>query len=130
MQERVTSTDQEFFDIILQHNPDQMSVGVGLVTDENGANFIESLYAGSEMPMKIGKAFFKVRREDFEDHIEFQDRLEEANFYTVLGRDILDAIAEASQDKNGVFTWLDRPATNRLIRLLRKARDESFGRDE
>lgn len=32
--------------------------------------------------------------------------------------------------EGGIFIQLDRPGINRLIRYLRRARDQTFGRDE
>lgn len=37
---------------------------------------------------------------------------------------------EGSDEANGQFVNLDRPQLNRLIRVLRRARDAAYGRDE
>lgn len=80
--------------------------------------------------VRIGRIFFDKRRQDFEKHIDFKSLDDQNYFYRQLGRDILDSVTNASDVDGSYWTWLDRPAVNRLIRLLRKARDNAFGRDE
>jgi len=130
MQERV-NPHGDFADVVVQWNNDLMSVGLGLEPRSTtpALHFVDAIYGGVPSQTKIGKIFFEKRRQDFEEHIDFQSSDEEAEFYNALGRDILDAVT-GSSTMDGLWTWLDRPGTNRLIRLLRKARDASFGRDE
>jgi len=131
MQERITPQGNDFAEIVVQWNPDHMSVGIGLEprSEVPSQHFIDAIYGGVPSQTKIGKIFFEKRRQDFEEHIDFRSSDEEAEFYNHIGRDILDAVT-GSSSMDGLWTWLDRPGTNRLVRLLRKARDASFGRDE
>lgn len=56
----------------------------------------------------------------------------------VAGEQLQAAVAELAeaiehieaQERHGWFAWLDRSAVNALIRNLRRARDQAFGRDE
>lgn len=48
----------------------------------------------------------------------------------IIGRHVLDAVTGASEGYTGWYTHLDRGAVQRLIRLLRKARDAAWGADE
>ena len=66
---------------------------------------------------------------------EFIDMQEDAIF-RARGRALLDVI-EASQTNpgsgpsyTGVWSTLNREGVNRLIRVLRRARDQAYGRDE
>lgn len=47
-----------------------------------------------------------------------------------VGQAILDALDVIAPTYRGLWATIDRADCNRLIRLLRKARDASFGRDE
>lgn len=47
-----------------------------------------------------------------------------------LGHDLLNFIQAVSPTFRGVWSTLDRRACNDLIRVLRRARDSAFGRDE
>lgn len=42
----------------------------------------------------------------------------------------MDPDAELGSRESGLYVDLDRGGINNLIRLLRKARDQAFGRDE
>lgn len=131
MQERITATD-DFPQVVVQYNKELMAIGIGLepTSPVPNAHLIDAIYGGVPNQTKIGKIFFDKRRQDFEEHMDFRDSDEESEFFNSLGRDILDAVTGSQAGMDGLWTWLDRPATNRLIRLLRKARDNAFGRDE
>jgi hypothetical protein len=131
MQERVTPHGDDFAEVVVQWNNDLMSVGLGLEPRSvvPGLHFVDAIYGGVPSQTQIGKIFFEKRRQDFEEHMDFATSDAEAEFYNQLGRDILDAVT-GSSTTDGIWTWLERSGTNRLIRLLRKARDASFGRDE
>ena len=91
---------------------------------------MDAIYGGVPSQTKIGQLFYEsefCRRMDLGQDFKTSDQ--EAEFMNDLGRQILDAVTGSSA-LNGIWTWLDRPGVNRLIRLLRKARDSSFGRDE
>jgi hypothetical protein len=51
-----------------------------------------------------------------------------------LGRAIVEVIATAASNPDGpysgLYATLDRAASNRLVRAVRKARDAAYGRDE
>lgn len=48
-----------------------------------------------------------------------------------LGLMVCHAAANATQlSTPGIWSWFDRPAMNRLVRLVRRARTEVFGADE
>lgn len=47
-----------------------------------------------------------------------------------LGRRVLDAIEGSALSHTGLWATLDRAGINRLVRLLRRARDAAYGRDE
>lgn len=131
MRERITPSGDEFPEVSIQWDKDRGPVGIGVEprSEIPSAHFIDAMYGGVPSQTAIGKLFFEKRRQDFQEHMDFQDRDSEAEFYNTLGRDILDSVT-GSSSMNGIWTWLERPAVNRMIRILRKARDESFGRDE
>jgi len=47
-----------------------------------------------------------------------------------VGRNLLNALDAAGMCYSGLWTIFGREECNRLIRLLRRARDSAFGRDE
>lgn len=47
-----------------------------------------------------------------------------------IGENVLNAIDVIAPTYRGLWADLDRAGVNRLIRILRKARDAAFGRDE
>jgi len=121
----VTSTD-----VLVQYNRELQSVGIGLqpISAVPDLHFIDALYGEAPQQTAIGQLFFEKRGLDLElDPPKDSDG--EAEFFNQLGRDILDSIT-GSSDVCGIWTWLDRPGINRFIRILRKARDTAFGRDE
>lgn len=131
MQERISPSDDFTTDVVVQYTRDRALVGIGLEPQSNvpNAHFVDAIYGGVPSQTVIGKIFFEKRRQDFQEHLDFQTSDDEAEFFNLLGRDILDSVT-GSSSLDGLWTQLDRPGTNRLIRLLRKARDISFGRDE
>lgn len=134
MQERVNVRNDKGLraaDLVVQWHPDQMMVGLGMELPDDIPNrhFVDAVYGNVPCQTKIGKIFFQRRRQDFPENIDFQTSDQEAEFFNQLGRDILDAVT-GSELSDGLWTWMDRPHINRLIRLLRKARDAAFGRDE
>lgn len=131
MQERITPLNDGFAEVVVQYNRDHGTVGIGLEPRSAvpGVHFVDAIYGGVPSQTAIGKIFFNNRRQDFEEHIDFKSSDEEAEFFNQLGRDILDAVT-GSSSMDGLWTWLDRPGVNRMVRILRKARDVTFGRDE
>lgn len=134
MQERVNvhnDSGMRRADLVVQWHPDQNLVGLGmeLPDDVPERHFVDAVYGNVPSQTKIGKIFFQRRRELFPEPLDFVTSDQEAEFYNQLGRDILDAVT-GSEINDGLWTWMLRPQLNRLIRLLRKARNSAFGADE
>ncbi len=134
MQEKVSGSAAYQPSIIVQHNADQMSVGLGLEQDSSKPDhhLIDQIYGDNLIQIKIGKRLIDKLSSEIEWGLKLPDFLDndmQDDFYCRIGRITLDSVT-GSTPFNSQFTWLDRPGVNRLIRLLRKARDVSFGRDE
>lgn len=133
MQERVTPVGDDIPDLIVQFNHDLEQVGIGMEPrkDVPSKHMIDQIYGNANTQTMIGKIFRERIKED--RHIDIHEGYSAANAEEVLdnqlGRMILDAVT-GSVALDGWWTWLDRPACNRLIRLIKKARDTAFGRDE
>lgn len=138
MQERVTSTNnRDFPDLIVQFSSDLGTLGIGLEPsiDVPSKHMIDQIYGASPYQLsEIGRLFNSAAicraHELGWNEQDFGTSDEEDEFYAQLGRVILDVVIESQPGANGWWTWLDRPAANRLIRLVRKGRDITFGRDE
>lgn len=64
---------------------------------------------------------------DHDGHVQVALKVPRAYLETLLR----DDVASSFGDQQGVFSpVLDRMALNRMIRVLRKARDQAYGRDE
>ncbi len=133
MKERITPEDQASYYLLVQWNPGLASVGVGLESriDQPTLHFIDQVYGGTTTQTEIGRILFKLLREDFgfvpEDSVDDDAA---AEYMNKLGRACLDAVTGSTAGVDGLWTWFNRSAINRTIRLLRKARDSAFGRDE
>ena len=132
--EKITAQHNEGLrsaDLVVQWTPGLNYVGIGLEHDASQPNhhFIDQIYGDVPTRTKIGQIFNGRMNELGWDMPEFETSDKEAEWFANLGRAVLDAIT-GSSETNGSWTWFDRPAINRLIRLLRKARDNAFGRDE
>ena len=132
--------ESDFADVLIQHAKDYPGVGVGLEPNSEypgRMHFVDAIYGGSPNQTEIGKIFCeRVKQENDLNPPgkeftvpDFEDSDAEAEWYNALGRAILDSVTGSSSDAS-LWTWLDRPGVNRLIRILRKARDTAFGRDE
>lgn len=131
MQERVEGTSPEQPTVVVQFGHPSPDVGVGLESMGPGVETLLYDYAeaiGAQLAAnlsEIGRAIsdeFSDRKNSAHD-IEFDD--------TLFGSMIIEAIAlQVSMGEATMFTRMERGSVNRLIRLLRKARDTSFGRDE
>lgn len=133
MQQVVTSQNHEFQDVIIQHEKDQMSVGVGLAYSGKSGTHPLDIYSHAETQEVIGRLFSE--RLNSSPYVgfstpEFKDSSEEKGFYQSIGSSMIRCIRDSTTAGDQLWTWLDRPGTNRLIRLLRNARDAAFGRDE
>lgn len=132
MQERVTAQEADLFDIVIQFGQDQGMLGLGLEPrkDIPSKHFVDAIYGDVPNQTRIGKIFFDQLREcDLSKQTTFASSDAEAEYFNNLGRRILDAVT-GSTPADGLWTWLSRPASNRLIRLIRNGRDKCFGRDE
>lgn len=125
-----TSPEDQPAALAVQWNPDPMQVSVGInrldacliLSDYAEVLGAQVQYYLSEIGRVVSDEFAKPESNSAHD-IEFTDR--------VLGEMILNAIAEQVHvDEQSFYVHLERGSTNRLIRLLRKARDSAFGRDE
>jgi hypothetical protein len=133
MREIVTPSDHEFSQLVVQYNRDLASVGVGLEPQGEvpGLHFVDAIYGSVPTQTEIGRIFAERIKKDrgIDIHAGYSEANAESVLNNELGRMILDAVT-GSSNLDGVWTWLDRAGVNRLVRLLRKARDAAFGRDE
>jgi len=83
----------------------------------SGLDLVEDLYGSCGSMEAIGKALHYAYNSG-----GFSPSLEQA------GRQVLDIVTGVAT-YNGIWSTLDRDAVNRLIRVLRKARDQAFGAD-
>lgn len=133
MLERITPVEHNNHEVVIQHEKDHMQVGLGLEPrgDVPSQHFIDAIYGGVPSQTKIGTIFRERLLQD--RGVNIHEGYAKANAQHILddeiGRMILDAVT-GSTTSDGLWTWLDRAGVNRLIRLLRKARDNAFGRDE
>lgn len=130
MQERVTAQSEDFVDIVVQFHPDHGSLGIGLEPHGGQHHFVDSIYGG-ENQVRIAKIFCDKMDVLNLEHAApvFANEEAEERWLNELGRSILDSVT-GSTPAEGVWTWLTRAGSNRLIRLVRKGRDTTFGRDE
>lgn len=117
-------------EIYVQWDHDGLAVDVCI---KNDFAIIDVLYG--QHAEEIGRKFYSDMQQDnglLELTVyNFKTQAEEDAYFEKLGRQILTStIAVAPLNATSYWGRLDRPGINRLIRLLRKARDASFGRDE
>lgn len=135
MRERITPTSDDMPEIVIQYDKDRGPVGIGLEprTTVPSQHFVDAIYGDVPTQTKIGKIFWESKSKTVGDTmfnaLDFRDAESEADFYNTLGRAILDAVTGSSSTA-ALWTWFDRPAVNRMVRILRKARDITFGKDE
>lgn len=129
MQERVHPVGHDFADIVVQFGTQLNQVGVGIEPNVHipQKHIIDQMYGDVSTQTEIGRIFY-TENKGFPLVVPTSPD-EEAEYFNSLGRCILDSVT-GSKVNDGFWTWFDRPQINRLIRLLRKARDASFGRDE
>lgn len=140
MQESVTADpfgpdDINHREVVVQWEMDQNLVSLGLKNPE-GFSLVDTLYSGSVRA--IGRQFYDgMRQIEYFDAMttpDFRSKDEEDEYFQLLGRHILDTVVMSETGISGPYNsyWanLNRAGVNRLIRLLRKARDSAFGRDE
>lgn len=132
MQERISPVGNNSYpELLIQHEATHDLVGLGMEpsSDVPGLHFLDALYGGAPNQTEIGKILAGRFNELGIVIREFPTSDIEVEWYNNLGRAVLDAVGGSNSDAS-LWTWLDRPAVNRMIRLLRKARDNAFGRDE
>lgn len=136
MKERISPIQHESIpnlpDVVVDYHPDLMQVGLGLEmpSDVADVHFVDAIYGGVPSQTKIGKLLVeKMSHLGVTTLPDHRTSDEEAEWFNQLGRAVLDSIT-GSSTTTSLHTWFDRPAVNRLIRILRKARDLSFGKDE
>lgn len=133
MQERISAISggegRPFPDVVVQFDANLGTVGIG-IEGTDGRSLVDTLYA--EHATEIGRILRERLKAD--RSLDVHDGYQNANAQHVLdaelGRIALDAVTGSTGDYAGYWTWFERPQTNRLIRLLRKARDITFGKDE
>lgn len=143
MQDHISSTnEQNFPDVVVQYYSNLDSVGIGLkkTTDVPTKHFLDDLYGDVPTQSEIGRMFIEnlLHSQLTSEHyplgfkVLLDEKLtpeQESAWHNEVGRAILNAITDSTED-NGWWTWVDRASINRMIRILRKARDTTFGRDE
>jgi len=99
-----------------------MQIGV---EEEAGFSLVTALYGDPETCRLIGLAVAA--------HCEV-GVVRGMDAFMALGRDVLNIVEGSASSPNGSYTgvWvtLSRQGANRLIRVLRRARDAAYGRDE
>lgn len=125
-----TSPEADESKVAVEYHPNSMQVSVGvegldaveILSDWSEAIGAQVQYELSEIGRVVSDEFAKPESNPAHD-VVFNDAL--------LGEIILSSIAQqVAVREQAWFVPLERSSTNRLIRLLRKARDSAFGRDE
>jgi hypothetical protein len=105
-----------------------MDMQVGIATHDD-RHLVDYIYADEQV--QIGRLLFKrlVEALDIPPR-DFRTSEAEAEFMNALGREALDAVTGSTPFGTSVWWTPTRHQVNMLIRLLRRARDAAFGRDE
>lgn len=102
-------------------------------------SIVDALYGDAPTQTQIGRLLVATLTDTdnglavaLREHEDAQDSDTEAEALNRIGRIVLDCVtgSSAAGGYTSLWTHLDRPAINRLIRLARTARDKAFGRDE
>lgn len=101
-------------------------VQVGISAD-NDHHLVDVIYGGPQGETAVGD-LFKQRVEQEQRHA-LAEALGDVDDQ-VLGRWILDSVTGSTPYGGSIWWHPGRLQINALIRLLRKARDAAFGRDE
>lgn len=139
MKERITGQNNDGMrsaDVVVQWHSNLQYVGIGIEHDSSKPeHFLDQIYSNAPTLTDIGRILNSRMNEFGWDIREFNtdelgtSSVAKEEWYAAFGRAVLDAVSESTPDP-GLWSWFDRPAVNRLVRLLRKARDNAFGRDE
>lgn len=116
------------YDVKVGWQPDR-DVQVGVVT--TAPTLLRQLYSEPTMLETIGldlKARFGI---EISDDLTNEEKSEAMRQIAIAARDAFDNVSfDPDGPYLGVWSTLDRAGCNRLIRVLRRARDAAFGRDE
>jgi len=93
------------------------SAQVGIEVSSLKMSLFEQLLGSDETLMLIGNAAIDAIDVSIGDPAD-------------VGSQILDLIDEVTGGYRGIWSNIDRHGCNDLIRFLRRARDQAFGRDE
>ena len=141
MQQKVTGQHEDFPTLVIQYDRDMNTVGIGIeeratLPGEKPAQSTHPLWAlyGEPGMLRDAGCFLATMAKSGEfdfsmDIPDFQTSDQENTWYECLGHAMLVSVRKSNPACDSWWTWLDRPATNRLIRLLRQARDAAFGAD-
>lgn len=115
------------FDVRVGWQPDSyVQVGVELSGDEV---ILERLYGNRDVLREVGRTMLDAIVKLDPLPLTTDEQVDAACDAT--GRAVLEAVAAAgSEEFKGLWSTLDRDGCNRLIKVLRRARDSAFGRDE
>lgn len=132
--EKINGTERDGYDVQVGWHPDATDVQLGVETTD-GRSLLTTLYGSGPNLERIGRTVAAIGRKPLTD----DDAL-------AFGREVLDVIeggievsasGEVLHAEHGghlafssVWSRLDRHGCNRLIRMLRRARDTAFGSDE
>lgn len=138
MQERVKRSDDRFSTngLVVQWQPDLMEVVVGVERIQQPKTWVERAYENHGELQRLGKELSLALHYDPKYHdfstLDFPSSDVERDFQIKLGMAMTVVMNKVQRDMgidDAQYAGLDRPGVNRLIRLLRKARDAAFGAD-
>lgn len=117
-----------------------VQIGVETVEQSDGQHhLIDQIYGDAPTLTAIGRTLIaRLRDYDPAEHdgesligpVDFKDSDTEAQWYAGVGRDVLDAVTGSTPFGTSVWVTVGRRAVNDLIRVVRRARDAAFGKDE
>lgn len=107
-----------------------MDVQVGISTHDD-RHLVDYVYASEET--SIGRSVWdrlhELAPEAFKP-LDFKTSDQEDEFFKKVGRETLDSVTGSTPFGTSVWWNPGRVQINQFIRLLRKARDAAYGRDE
>jgi hypothetical protein len=109
-----------------------MDVQLGIQVINTDHTLLGLLYGDEQQCLEIGEKLHKWLHEQTGVPWDFRTSDEQNDSYMRFGSEVL-AMVEGSrypQDRDGIWASLTRREINDLIRLLRRARDQAYGRDE
>jgi hypothetical protein len=126
--EKITGNDRDGYDVQVGWHNDGADVQLGIETAD-GRSLLTMLYGSDPQLERIAREVAEIGRKPLT-----------AADARAFGREILDVIeggpagtppeASAPWSYYSVWARLDRHGVNRLVRMLRRARDAAFGADE